>query len=185
MESESKDLDRTLQRARSRYEWARARRAVLGFLPALGLVGVACAFSERPLRALGFGLVLFLVGATVLWYGRELRRAVLPGLAAGVVPMLLVLVGAHVGHSCEGSSCTSLCLIACIVGGTLAGFVVGASKTAREAGVAFWLAASSVALLTGAMACSRLGFAGIGGLLAGYGVGLVPSLIRRALSKAT
>jgi hypothetical protein len=43
---------------------------------------------------------------------------------------------------------------------------------------------SSVAVLTGAMACARLGIAGLGGLLIGYGAGLVPSLIRRMLSKA-
>ena len=185
MESVSNNLDRTLKRARLRYEWVRARRALLGFLPVFGLVGVACVLSDLPERALGFGLALFVVGALVLWYGRDLRRSVLPGVAAGVVPMLLVLGAGHVGHVCAGPTCTSVCLAACLAGGALAGFVVGASKAARDAGVGFWLAASSVALLTGAMACARLGLAGLAGLMVGYGAGMVPSLVRRVLGRTS
>lgn len=184
MESVTNDLERTRRRARFRYEWVRARRALVGFLPALGLVAAACSFSDRPLRALGFGLALFAVGATVLWYGRAVRRAVLPGLVAGVVPLVLVLGARHVSHHCDSETCTSLCLAACVIGGALAGLITGASKTGRKAGVSFWMVASSVAVLTGAMACARLGFAGLGGLLVGYGAGLLPSLIRRMLSKA-
>jgi hypothetical protein len=183
MESTSNNLDRTLKRARFRYEWVRARRAVLGFLPVFGLIGAACALSDRPVRPLAFGLALFVVGASVLWYGRDLRRSVLPGVAAGVVPLLLVLGAEHVGHACTGPTCTSLCLAACVAGGALAGFFVGSSKALRAAGVGFWLAASSMALLTGAMACARLGIAGIGGLLVGYGVGMLPSVVRRVLGR--
>lgn len=184
MESVTNDLERTRRRARLRYEWVRARRAVLGFLPALGLVAAACAFSDRPLSALGFGLALFAVGATVLWYGRDVRRAVLPGLVAGVAPLLLVLCARHIGHHCDSAACTSHCVAACIIGGGLAGLIVGASKASREAGAGFWIVASSLAVLAGAMACARLGFAGLGGLLLGYGAGVVPNLIRRVLSRA-
>lgn len=183
MESVSDNLDRTLKRARFRYEWVRARRALLGFLPVFGLVGAACALSDRPGRALAFGLALFVLGAIVLWYGRDLRRSVLPGVAAGVVPMLLVLGAEHVGHVCTGPTCTSVCLAACVAGGALAGFFVGRSKAAREAGMGFWLAASSLALLTGAMACARLGIAGIGGLIVGYCAGMLPGMLRRVLGK--
>lgn len=184
MESMNNDLERTRRRARLRYEWVRARRAVVGFLPALGLVAAACAFNDRPLSALGFGFALFAVGVTVLWYGRAVRRAVLPGLVAGVAPLLLVLGAPHVDHQCDSTTCTSLCLAACIIGGALAGLVVGASKAGREGGAGFWIVASSLALLTGAMACARLGIAGLGGLLVGYGTGMLPSLIRRTLSNA-
>lgn len=183
MESVNDELDRTLRRARFHYEWMRARRALLGFLPVFGLVGAVCALSDQPERALASGIILFLLGAAVLWYGRDLRRAVLPGVAAGLLPISLVFGAEHLGHACGGSSCTSLCLAACVAGGFLAGGWVTSSKTAREARVAFWVAASAVALLTGAMACARLGIAGMGGLLFGYGVGALPGCIRRLLTK--
>ena len=183
MESVNNDLDQTLRRARFQYEWLRARRALLGFLPVFALVGATCALTDRPDRALVLGIVLFLLGAVTLWYGRDLRRAVLPGVAAGVIPLLLVLGAHHVGHDCAGSTCTSLCLAACVTGGALAGFWVGASSIARQAKAGFWFVASSVALLTGAMACARLGVAGLAGLLAGYAAGMLPSWVRRALAK--
>jgi hypothetical protein len=183
MESVNKDLDHTQRRARLHYEWVRVRRALLGFLPVFALVGATCALTDQPERALALGIVLFAVGAAILWYGRDLRRAVLPGIAAGVIPLLLVLGAHHVGHHCEGSTCTSLCLAACVTGGALAGFWVGASSITRQARAGFWLVASSVALLTGAMACARLGFAGLAGLLAGYAAGMLPSWIRRVLAK--
>lgn len=183
MESVNRDLDRTLRRARVHYEWMRARRALLGFLPVFALVGATCALTDRPDRALALGIVLFVLGAATLWYGRDLRRAVLPGVAAGMIPLLLVLGAHHVGHHCAGPTCTSLCLAACVTGGAFAGFWVGASSFARQARAGFWLVASTVALLTGAMACARLGLAGIGGLLAGYAVGNLPSWFRRVLNR--
>lgn len=180
MDSATNQLNQTLRRARLRYEWTRARRAVLGFLPVFVLVAVACALGDRPWWALLFGLLLFMAGVVALSYGRGARRAVLPGLAAGMAPLVLVLLARHVGHVCGGAECTSLCLQACVVGGAIAGLAVGFTKGARTAGAAFWVAASFVAVLTGAMACARLGISGIVGLVSGYLVGLLPGLIRRA-----
>jgi hypothetical protein len=152
---------------------------VLGFLPVFVLVGVACALGDRPWWALAFGVGLFAAGVWALSYGRDARRAVLPGLAAGMAPLVLVLLARHVGHVCGGAECTSLCLQACVVGGAIAGLAVGFTKAARSAGAAFWVAASFVAVLTGAMACARLGISGILGLVLGYLVGLLPGLVRR------
>lgn len=183
MDSTSNSLSQTLRRARLRYEWARARRAFLGFAPVAALIAVACATSLRPLWSFGLGLSLFVVGGVVLWHGRELRRAVLPGIAAGIIPLALVSVARHVGHTCDGLNCTTVCLAASVVGGALAGLVVGTRKRAREAGLGFWVVASSVAVLAGAMACVRLGVAGIVGLLLGYGASVLPVLVLRFLRK--
>lgn len=184
MDSTTDSLARTLRQARVRYEWARFRRAVFGFLPALGLIALACATSLRPWWSLALGLLLFVFGVFVLWHGREFRRAVLPGIAAGVVPLMLVSVARHVGHTCDGLTCTTVCLAACVLGGVLAGLWVGTRKLAREAGLGFWVVASSVAVLLGATACVRLGVAGIAGLGLGYGLGLAPGLLHRVLPKA-
>ncbi len=175
--------EKVFRRARLAYEWGRARRAFLGALPVLVLIGGACLFGDRPSWALAFGGVLFFVGVAMLWYGRDPQRAVLLGLVAGLLPLVLVLCARHFGHFCTGTSCTTLCMQACAVGGILAGFAVASVGNARRAGPGFWVAASSIAILTGAMACSCLGGAGIVGLAVGFGVGAVPAQLGRAFAK--
>jgi hypothetical protein len=177
------DLERTMRRARRAYELGRARRALLGFLPVLLLVGAACLFSDRASWTAAFGLGMFLFGSVMLWYGRDLKRAVLPGVAAGSVPLILVLCARHFGHLCTGASCTSLCMQACAGGGVLAGLAVASVGNARRSGPGFWLAASGMALLTGAMACACLGISGVVGLTLGYGAGVVPGLLQRVFAK--
>lgn len=183
MDSTSSHLDATLRQARRRYELARVWRALLGFLPAVSLIVLAAALSDRPSWSLGFGAVLFVVGVAALWYGRNPRRAILPSLAAGLIPMVLVLVARHGGHACHGASCTSLCLIACVLGGASAGLFIGTRRAAREAGMGFWLVASAVAILTGAMGCARLGGSGVVGLMLGYSIGVVPNLLKRGFGR--
>src|SRR5688572_9234147 len=100
---DSIDLERVERRARFKYEWSRVRRALLGFAPAMLVVGIAALFARYPSSALMFGLLMFVVGVTLLWYGRDLKRAVLPGLVAGIVPLTLVLCANRVGHACMGN----------------------------------------------------------------------------------
>lgn len=183
MDSTTDSLTRTLRRARLGYEWARLRRAIGGFLPVFALIALACATSLRPGWSLGLGLGLFVSGVAVLWYGRELRRAVFPGIVAGVAPLVLVSAARHVGHSCDGLTCTSVCLAACLLGGLMAGLVVGTQRRARELGVGFWIVASWVAVLVGATACIRLGVAGVVGLLLGHGAGLAVGSVGRVLPR--
>jgi hypothetical protein len=46
-----------------------------------------------------FGALMFVFAGVLLWYGRELKRAVLPSLFAGTVPAVLALCATHVGHA--------------------------------------------------------------------------------------
>jgi hypothetical protein len=151
----------------------------MGFLPVLLLVGAACAFGDNVVWSVGLGLGLFVLGATLLWYGRDVKRAVLPGVLAGSVPFLLVLCSRHFGHACTGMSCTTLCMQACAAGGIVAGIAVARVGNARKSGAGYWLAASALALLTGAMACACLGISGLVGLALGYGAGLAPGLMQQ------
>ena len=65
---DSIDLSRLERRARRKYEWARARRAVLGFAPALGLVTLAALSNKHPTSALCFGGAMFVVGVgSLVW----------------------------------------------------------------------------------------------------------------------
>jgi hypothetical protein len=122
---------------------------------------------------------MFSVGVVLLWYGRDLKRAVLPGLAAGFVPMAFALCANHMGHYCTGEECMSLCVPACVAGGIVAGLTVAYFGYRGKHGLGYWSASSAIALLTGAMGCACIGFAGLFGLGAGYLVGLLPVVARK------
>lgn len=176
---DSIDLTHLERRARRKYEWARARRAVVGFAPALLIIALAALASKHPTTALVFGSLLFVVGAGLLWYGREIRRAVLPGFMMGLLPLALALCANHLGHACMGDRCLSLCIPACTVGGLGAGAGVSLFGVRWKQGPGFWVGATTLTLLTGAMGCSCVGYSGIAGLAAGYGIGLLPALVQR------
>ncbi len=179
---DSNDMTLLERRARARYEWARVRRALFGFAPLLVVVGIVSAISHRPWPPVAFGLGAFVAGAAMLWYGQGPKRAVLPGVAAGLVPMLLALC-ATFGHVCMGESCMSFCVSACVVGGVVAGLAVAGIGNQRRAGAGFWISASVIAILIGAMGCSCIGYSGVTGLAIGYAAGMVPGLLRRAFGR--
>ena len=176
---DSIDLERIEKRARFRYEMRRLWRAVWGFAPVAAIVGPAALVAGRPSWTLAIGLAVFALGVVLLWYGRDVKRAVLPGLAAGLVPLVFALCAPHLGHACVGDSCMNFCVPACTLGGGLAGLGVGVFARRHRQSVATVVAASFVALLTGAMGCACIGLAGVAGLAAGFALGLVPALASR------
>jgi hypothetical protein len=176
-------VERIEQRVRVRYEVGRLRRALAGFAPVLILVAIAALVAKRPSVTLGFGVAVFAVGSVLLWYGRDVRRAVLPGLAAGIVPLVLTLCANHVGHACMDDRCLTLCIPVCAAGGVIAGLLVVIVGLRRRGRPAFWIAASGLALLTGAMGCGCVGYAGLAGLAIGFAGGLTSGLVGRRLRK--
>jgi hypothetical protein len=178
---DSAELQQVRARARRAYEWGRVRRAAGGVAPVLPLVALAAYLSARPGPAWTFGLGAFLLGAALLWVGREPQRAVLPGLAAGAVPLVLALCANQV-HLCGPDGCSTLCMPACIAGGLAAGAGISVLGLRRRAGWAWWLGASTLSLLVGAMGCSCVGYSGVVGLFGGYAVGVVPLLLKRAVT---
>jgi hypothetical protein len=172
------NLEHIKRRARLKYEWSRARRAVAGFAPAAVIVIAAALLGNRPASTLAIGSALFVSSAILLWYGRDLRRAVLPGVVAGMVPLTFALCANHFGHACTGDRCIMLCVPACTLGGLVAGLAVAAIGHRGRHGFGFWGAASGLALLTGAMGCACVGYSGVAGLGVGFTAGLVPVLWR-------
>jgi hypothetical protein len=172
----SDELKRIERRARMKYEWSRARWAVIGFAPAGVLIAIAAYFGGSPRWPLTFGALMFVVGALFLWYGRELKRAVLPGLAAGVLPLTLALCAMHVGHVCSGDRCMLVCLPACVVGGVASGVVLAVLGHRGKHGFGFWASASAITLLTGAMGCACIGVSGVMGLMLGFALGFAPGV---------
>ncbi len=179
---DSANLEQLQTRLRIKYEWSRALRAFIGFAPVTAVVALAALVGKRPESALFFGTLMFTSGVLLLWYGRDLRRAVLPGLIAGLLPLTLALCANSFGHVCLDGSCTTLCLPACTAGGLFSGLAISWVGHRGRYGLGFWLSASSIALLTGAMGCSCIGYSGVVGLALGYGAGVVPALgVRRLL----
>jgi len=174
----SPDLLALQRRLRFRYELSRARLALLGVVPVAVLVAVAATLAHRPESTLWFGAATVTAGATLLWYGREPQRAVLPGILAGIVPLALALCANNM-HACGPGGCSSWCVEACTAGGVIAGLSVAIVGNQRRAGGWYWLSASSLALLTGGMGCMCVGFSGLIGLGLGFVGGVVPGLIRR------
>lgn len=180
---DSPDLSRRRRRARVAYELGRARRALLGAAPMVLIIAVAASIAHRPVSTAWFGLAAATAAVVMLWYGRDPQRAVLPGIAAGLVPLALALGATHI-HSCGPDGCASWCMPACTLGGVVAGLGVASVGNQRRAGVWFWLPASGLALLTGAMGCACVGYSGVIGLGLGYAAGVVPGLLRRAFGEA-
>lgn len=102
----------------------------------------------------------------------------LPGFAAGLVPLALVLGANHV-HMCGSDGCTSLCLYACVIGDLAAALAVSVVGYRREARPAFWLSASAIALLTGAVGCVVVGYGGVAGLVLGFSAGALFGFVQQ------
>lgn len=180
---ESVNLNALRRRARVAYEWGRMRQALIGSAPVLLLAALAAWLGGKPSETAPFGVGLLLAGVAAFSYGREPKRAVLPGIAAGLIPLGLAAGMMRVGYMCFGDRCTSACMAACVIGGAGAGLAVGLVGLRRRYGWPFWFAASTVAFLTGAMSCSCLGYAGLAGLATGYAMGAVPALALRAVRR--
>jgi len=174
-------LERRLRRA---YEWSRLRRALVGFVPILILMLAALVFGGRASTVLVLGPLLFGFGVLSLWRGRELGRGVLPGALAGGAALLLVLCANRMGHFCTGESCMSWCIPACIAAGLLGGAYVGTLGVRQRSGPGYWLSASAITLMVGALGCSCVGYSGMLGLGLGYGVLACAALVTASLRPA-
>jgi hypothetical protein len=179
---ESADLRPIEMRARRAYELTRVRRAALAFAPVVLLIVGAALIGERVGYILAFGSALFLLGAGLLWYGRGVKRAVLPGLAAGLVPLIFGLCAKYV-HTCMGAGCLAFCVPTCFAGGLIAGVVVDFVGLRSATKMGFWVAASGIGLLTGAMGCVCAGALGLAGLMVGFAIGAAPGMVAAALRR--
>jgi hypothetical protein len=179
---DSIDIAQLQKRVRRAYEFARLRQAALGMVPVVVIVVLATCFTHRPMSAIVFGTVAVISGLLMLWFGREAQKAVLPGIAAGVVPLVFALCANYV-HSCGMHGCSTWCVPACALGGVVAGLAVAGMGNQRRAGPLFWVSASGLALLIGAMGCSCVGYSGVMGLALGFASGTVPVLLRRLIAK--
>lgn len=171
------ERDQVREKMRRAYERGRVRDALMRTLPVAVIAGLACLIGERRPGELTLAGVLCGTAFLFLWRGRHLGRGVLPGLLAGAVPFAAAHLARNAGHACAGGSCYSTCVLACVGGAVIAGVVIGRFARRSEAPRLSWLAAGTVALLTGSLACACIGLTGIVGLVAGVMVASTPMVL--------
>lgn len=171
------DSTELLQRARWSYELGRLRVALPGLAAAAALVAFVLARPHSAAAPLFGGALLFAVLAAGLWR-RVSARAVLPGVAAGLVPLLAPALAMQAGMGCGLRDCTQLCLVSCLLGGVVAGAFIAWRSSALVAGRRLFLGvAGAVGTLAGALGCLEFGAFGLLLLLGGVGVVLSPTWV--------
>ena len=106
--------------------------------PVLVIVALAACVAHRPMSTLWFGLATVSVGAAVLWYGRDPQKAVLPGIAAGLVPLVFALCANHMHAWAPTVAVPAYAAL----GGAVAGLAVASVGNQR-----MWLVIAVAALL--------------------------------------
>jgi len=170
-----------LARARRAYEQGRLQAALWRAAPLVPVVAWTWSWCRYPALAALCGAALVALTVAFRWRGQVWGRAVLPGLAAGLAPLVLPWLMRGASEVCVGEMCCSLCLLGCVGGGSLAGVLVGRRAAALDEGRGTFLAAAgALALLAGAPACAFAGVIGLAGLLIGFAGGTAPVLLARA-----
>jgi hypothetical protein len=167
--------------ARRAYERGRLQAALWRATPLVPLVAWSVGWCRYPELAAASGLALVTLTVILLWRGQTWGRAVAPGLAAGLPPLVLPLLLREARVVCVGELCCSLCLLGCVGGGLVAGWLVGRRAAGLGEGRgAFLASAGALALLAGAPACLLAGTVGLAALALGFAAGTAPALLSRA-----
>ncbi len=153
-------------RAKRAYEVGRFREALAFAVFVVPMVVLSLLVCRQPgLTGLG-GSALLLLAIGFRWRGGAVGRAVMPGLLAGSVPLVLPVLLRSSGHCCIGGACWSICMLGCVAGGVLAGVAVGVAAQAElERRWTFLSAATLIAGLSGLLGCAIVGAAGIAGMV--------------------
>lgn len=163
------DLEALATRARRASELGRLRAALrIGWLPVL--LG-ACSLSSGGELAscVAVTSLLLLTVVALRWWRRSAALAARHGLAMGLVPLAAGLLACAAGAraGCAPGSIEASWL--CVIAGAVAGAGVTLLAARRQGALAPWLAATTVASLTGALGCLALGLGGLLAMLAALG----------------
>jgi hypothetical protein len=170
-------------RARRAYELGRLRAGLARAAWLIPIVALSILWRGRPADALALGALVAAVVAAFHWAGGTLARAVVPGLVAGLPPVILPLLL----RCCGNTACPEMAwddpqlrvmAIACLASGAAAGAVVAWWASRLEEGRAGAAAAAGIlAIAVGALGCSVIGTAGLAGLVAGLLVAGGPAVV--------
>jgi hypothetical protein len=164
-------------RARRAYELGRLRWSLRVAPFVLIAAGAAMACGRPPGASCALGVCILALATGLGFAGGGAGRAVLPGLVGGSAALAMPLLVGTVGFACIGQACMSFCLPACVLGGAIAGALIGVRARREERGASFVLPALLLAGLTGALGCTMAGVAGVVGMVAGALVAGTPVLL--------
>jgi hypothetical protein len=169
--------EQLLLRARLSYELGRLRVGLPGGIAAAALIAYSLSRPHAAEAPMIGGLLLLGVLAAGAWH-RDTARAVLPGLAAGLVPLFVPAVAMRAGMGCGLRDCTALCLVSCLLGGLAAGgFIAWRSRALAEGRRVFLGVAGAIGTLAGALGCLEFGAIGLLLLVGGFAIILSPTWI--------
>lgn len=168
-------------RARRAYELGRLGAGLRRAWPVVPMAMLSLAGCGQPGFAAGAAALLVAAVTLLSWRGEAWGRAVVPGLLAGALPLVVPLFVRALGHACAGGSCLPVCLVACGASGAAAGALLGvrAARLARGRG-AFLAGGALVATLAGALGCVVAGATGLLGMAAGFLAATTPLLVASA-----
>jgi len=171
------DLASLQRRARLSYELGRLRAGLRLALLVVPLLAVASLGARGPSDRLLLGGALLSVCLLLGWRGQAYGRAVVPGLLAGLAPLLLPLALRAGGHCCMTGPCWTICMVGCISGGLIAGGALGfLAARQRQQPLVFLASSGALAILSGTIGCAVVGSAGVVGMVAGALIASLPAL---------
>jgi hypothetical protein len=151
------------ERARRAYEVGRGGLAAWHALAVVPFALVGIAVGGDTARSLIGALALGALAWGLVFRGGPPGRAVPAGLAVGIIPFALPLLVR--GQVCPmGDACSTWCMAACLLGGTLAGAWLGARSLRHADGLGWLIAGAGVAMGAGALGCSCIGAGGLAGM---------------------
>ncbi len=168
------------RRARRAYEVGRIRYALAASAPLLAVVALALWFGSRSTFDFAAAAVLVAIGLVYRWRGTMAERALLPGLGAGSIPLVLALVANGSSAGCHQGDALSLCTIACAVGGVLAALRITEFAHSEEHTPGAFGLAMIPTFLMGSLGCGCAGFSGVLFLAGALLLTSVPEMVRWA-----
>ena len=163
-------------RARRAYEVGRLQHALGVVWIWLPLFLVCLLFCGDSAVICGLGSMLYAAAVFLLWRGRVLGRAVIPGFVAGAVALACPLVCRFLRWEAAGPG-------ACGLGGFIAGLALATLARRHSHRLIFFAAGALIAGLLAAMGCSAFGWAGVLGGVVGIAVSGLSALIPSARGK--
>lgn len=165
MSSDLSQLERSVHGA---YERGRLKGALYGAALLLLVCAVGLVATGRGLAFHVIAMGLATLVGIYIWRGGDWGNALLPGLAAGLVPLLLSSLLLDCRAECSGL-CIRHCMTVCAVGATMAGILAAVLMRHHPRRHRAWLFAVALVPATGLLGCPHVGY----GQLLGLTLGLV------------
>ena len=163
MSSDVNQIERRVHRA---YERGRLRWALVGAAIVLGVSVIGLLTAERTSIFYVIAGALSLLSGVYIWRGGDAGNALLPGLAAGLAPLVLSAVLLDCRSECSGI-CMRHCILVCAAGATAAGLIASFLTRRHPRRWKAWLFAVALVPASGLLGCPHVGYGQLGGLLLG------------------